>query len=71
MLEFLEMKTDNGSYVKNENGTVKEINMKDPFDQAFSGQHNLFNKLRETYPEYKDNINSCKFMVAVWFPKIY
>ena len=43
--------------------------MKDPFDQAFSGQHNLFNKLRETYPEYKDNINSCKFMVAVWFPK--
>lgn len=56
-------------YVKNENGTIKEINMKDPFDQAFSGQHNLFNKLRETYPEYRDNINNCKFMVAVWFPK--
>lgn len=56
-------------YIRNENGIVKEINMKDPFDQAFSGQHNLFNKLKETYPEYKDSINSCKFMVAVWFPK--
>ncbi len=64
-------RNENGQwkYVKNENGTVKEINMKDPFNQAFSGQHNLFNKLRETYPEYKDSINNCKFMVAVWLPK--
>lgn len=64
-------RNENGQwkYVKNDNGAVKEINMKDPFDQAFSGQHNLFNKLRETYPEYKDNINNCKFMVAVWLPK--
>ena len=61
--------TGQWKYVRNENGIVKEINMKDPFDQAFSGQHNLFNKLRETYPEYKDSINNCKFMVAVWFPK--
>lgn len=64
-------RTESGQwkYVRSENGIIKEINMKDPFDQAFSGQHNLFNKLRETYPEYKDSINNCKFMVAVWFPK--
>ena len=32
-------------YVKTENGDIKEINMKDPFNQAFSGQHNLFNRI--------------------------
>ena len=64
-------RNENGqwNYLKSENGMDKEIKMKDPFDQAFSAQHNLFNKLRETYPEYKYNINNCKFMVAVWFPK--
>lgn len=61
--------TGQRKYIKQENGVIKEINMKDPFDQAFSGQHNLFNKLRDTYPEYKEIINKCKFMVAVWFPK--
>lgn len=57
------------NYIKIENGIEKRIAMKDPFNQAFTGQHNLFNKLRDTYPEYKDLINKCKFMVAVWLPK--
>ncbi len=56
-------------YLKNENGEIIRKPMKDPFDQAFSGQHNLFNKLRENYPEYREKINHCKFMVAVWLPK--
>ena len=59
----------NWYYVVNENGTWKNKPMKDPFDQAFSGQHNLFNKLRDMYPEHKDKIDKCKFMVAVWLPK--
>lgn len=64
-------KTEDGwRYVQTNNGNVKHIPMKDPFDQAFTGQHNLFNKLRERYPEYRDLINRCKFMVAVWFPSL-
>lgn len=64
-------KTESGwQYVKNDNGVRSVIPMKDPFDQAFTGQHNLFNKLRERYPEYRHLINNCKFMVAVWFPKL-
>ena len=43
--------------------------MTDPFDQAFSGQHNLFNKLQDMYPQYKKKLNQCKFMVAVWLPR--
>ena len=43
--------------------------MDDPFDQAFSGQHNLFNKLQDMYPLYKKKLNQCKFMVAVWLPR--
>ena len=61
----------NWKYLKNENGISKEIPMKDPFDQAFSGQHNLFNKLRDSFPNYRDLINNCKFMVAVWLPKYF
>lgn len=61
----------NWYYVRNENGNIKRIHMKDPFNQAFTGQHNLFNKLRETYPEYKDKINDCKFMVGVWLPQYF
>lgn len=57
-------------YVQNNNGNISYIHMKDPFDQAFTGQHNLFNKLRERYPEYRNLINNCKFMVAVWFPSL-
>lgn len=64
-------KTESGwQYVKNDNGVRSVIPMKDPFDQAFAGQHNLFNKLRDRYPEYRPLINRCKFMVAVWFPKL-
>lgn len=64
-------KTEEGwRYVQTNNGNVKYIPMKDPFDQAFTGQHNLFNKLRDRYPEYRDLINRCKFMVAVWFPSL-
>ena len=50
-------------------GEGKWSNMSDPFDQAFSGQHNLFDKIREMYPEYKQDINKCKFMVAIWLPQ--
>ena len=62
---------DNGQWQfwDNSNGAARWRNMHDPFDQAFSGQHNLFNKLKEMYPEYIDIINRCKFMVAVWLPK--
>lgn len=62
---------ENGSwnYIRFDNGVEKRIPMKDPFNQAFTGQHNLFNKLRDTYPEYRDIINKCKFMVGVWLPK--
>ena len=64
-------KTESGwQYVKNDNGVRSVIPMKDPFNQAFAGQHNLFNKLRESHPEYRNLINRCKFMVAVWFPKL-
>lgn len=64
-------KTESGwQYVKNDNGIISYVPMKDPFDQAFTGQHNLFNKLRDRYPEYRSLINNCKFMVAVWFPKL-
>ena len=64
-------RTESGDwkYIVNRDGEIQEIRMKDPFNQAFSGQHNLYNKLRETYPEYKDIINRCKFMIAVWLPK--
>lgn len=64
-------RTEDGgwNYLKIENGLEKRIHMKDPFNQAFTGQHNLFNKLRDSHPEYKDIINKCKFMVAVWLPK--
>lgn len=66
----VERTADGGwNYVKIENGFEKRIHMKDPFNQAFTGQHNLFNKLRDSHPEYKDIINKCKFMVAVWLPK--
>lgn len=44
----------------------------DPFTQAFSGQHNLFNKFKELYKDDKtllDIINKCKFMVGIWLPK--
>lgn len=47
----------------------KWADMHDPFDQAFSAAHNLFNKLKDLYPEYRSMINRCKFMVAVWLPK--
>lgn len=50
-------------------GTERWCDMHDPFDQAFSGQHNLFNKLKEMYPEHTEKINRCKFMVAIWLPK--
>lgn len=66
-IERLENGTWN--YVKFDNGIEKRIPMKDPFNQAFTGQHNLFNKLRDTYPEHRDIINKCKFMVGVWLPK--
>lgn len=56
-------------YLDRSKGTERWLNMHDPFDQAFSGQHNLFSKLKELYPEYADKINRCKFMVAIWLPK--
>ncbi|WP_295092956.1 NERD domain-containing protein [Ruminococcus sp.] len=56
-------------FLDRSHGTEKWCNMHDPFDQAFSGQHNLFNKFRELYPNYRHIINSCKFLVAVWLPK--
>lgn len=46
--------------------------MEDPFIQAFSAQHNLFNKFREVYKtEYDlyDIIKRCKFAVGIWLPK--
>ena len=51
---------------------IKEINMHDPFDQAFSGMHSLIDKLIEkNYKDYSlvEQIKACKFMVAVWLPK--
>ena len=65
------LKCENGQwkFVTRDNGVEKWHNMHDPFDQAFSGQHNLFNKLKEMYPAYVDIINHCKFMVAIWLPK--
>ena len=56
-------------YLDRSGGTEKWCDMHDPFDQAFSGQHNLFNKFRELYPDLRHIINSCKFLVAVWLPK--
>ena len=56
-------------FLDRSSGTEKWCDMHDPFDQAFSGQHNLFNKFRELYPNYRNIINSCKFLVAVWLPK--
>ena len=56
-------------YLDRSKGTEKWCDMHDPFDQAFSGQHNLYNKLKDMYPEYREMINHCKFMVAIWLPK--
>ena len=56
-------------YLVTNNGIIEKIKMKDPFDQAFTGQHNLFNKFLEIYPEEKDIIKRCKFMISVWLPK--
>lgn len=56
-------------FLDRSSGTEKWKKMHDPFNQAFTGQHNLFNKLRELYPQYVEMINRCKFMVAIWLPK--
>ena len=61
----------NWKYLNRSNGLERWDDMHDPFDQAFSGQHNLFNKLKELYPEHSDKINKCKFMVAIWLPKYF
>ena len=58
-------------YLDRSSGSEKWVNMHDPFDQAFSGQHNLFNKLKDMYPQYADHINRCKFMVAIWLPRYF
>lgn len=42
---------------------------KDPFNQAFGAAHNLFNFLRDKYPEYRKQIEHCKFLPIVWLPK--
>ena len=64
---------DNGQwqFLDRSKGTEKWCDMHDPFDQAFSGQHNLFSKLKEMYPEHIEKINRCKFMVAVWLPRYF
>ena len=66
-------------YVLKKGNYVWENMKKDPFDQAFSGQHNLFEALLQMYPDPNDKkdeyfrtlINNCKFMVAVWLPKYF
>lgn len=58
-------------YLDRSRGTEEWTDMHDPFDQAFSGQHNLFNKLKEMYPKQKALIDRCKFMVAVWLPRYF
>lgn len=65
------MKRENGQWMFLDRSTGVETwkEMHDPFDQVFSAQHSLFDKLRETYPEYINTINQCKFMVAIWLPK--
>lgn len=64
-------RNDNGQwqFLDRSKGLDEWKDMTDPFDQAFSGQHNLFNKLLEMYPQYKKKINQCKFIVAVWLPR--
>lgn len=64
-------RNDNGQwqFLDRSKGFDEWKDMTDPFDQAFSGQHNLFNKLQDMYPQYKKKINQCKFMVAVWLPR--
>ena len=63
-------------YVLKKNGNRVWEKMKtDPFDQAFSGQHSLFEALQQMYPDpknyYRKLIDNCKFMVAVWLPKYF
>ena len=67
------LRRENGQwqFLDRSKGTERWKDMHDPFDQAFSGQHNLFSKLKEMYPEHLDKINNCKFMVAIWLPKYF
>ena len=61
---------ENGQWwYQNDGGAPKK--MKDPFNQAFGAQHNLFNFLRDKYndPDTLKDINDCKFLIAVWLPK--
>ena len=67
------LRRENGQwqFLDRSKGDERWTNMHDPFDQAFSGQHNLYSKLKELYPEFAEKINRCKFMVAVWLPKYF
>ena len=56
-------------YLNQSKGDDAWEKMQDPFNQAFSGQHNLYNKLFELYPKHREKLKKCKFMVAVWLPK--
>ena len=56
-------------WYQNDGGQMRK--MRDPFNQAYGAQHNLFNYLRDKYNDQQslDDINDCKFLVAVWLPK--
>lgn len=56
-------------YLDDYGNKVKETKMEDPFNQAFSAHYSLIRKLKEMYPNFKDQIDACKFLVAVWLPK--
>lgn len=61
---------ENGQWWYQDDGS-KLKPMKDPFNQAFGAQHNLFNYLCDKYSDETSikDIKNNKFLIAVWFPK--